>query len=149
MAFDGCGNLTATNSPPPGAVTISAAMQPVISASTTDAALASLGLSQAMRPVVYASSLGTALNNLAAGGAVTNTPSVVFAPQGNPETTRGSLVVQATTGWSAGREFLGAFNLLSNTGSGWSSGAGTADKVALYAASKVLPVRLISGQSIR
>ena len=109
-------------------------MQPVISAVTTDAALASLGLSQAMRPVVYAASLGTALNSLAAGGAVTNTPSVAFAPQGNPTTTRGSLVVQATTGWSAGREFLGAFNLLSNTGSGWSSGAGTADKVAVYAA---------------
>ncbi len=132
-AFDASGNLVATKTQPPGGAVASNAMQPVIQAATTDAALASLGLSAAMRPVVYSASLGTALNSLTAGGIVSNTPSVSFAPQGNPASTRGSLVVQATTGWSAGREFLGAFNLYSNAGSGWTSGAGTADKVALYA----------------
>ena len=129
-AFDSAGNLTAAPLPS-GLVPPSAVMQPVVAAPTTDAALSLLGLSSAMRPIIGSASLGTALNTLAAGGAITNMASVAHPPQGNPATTRGALVVQAATGWSAGREFLGSFNLFSNAGSG--AGSGLADKVALYA----------------
>ncbi len=130
--FDSSGNLTATKNPP-GAVVPSTAMQPVIQAATTDAALASLGLSPAMRQIVYSASAAGALNSLANGGVISNAPAVSFPPQGNPAATLGSLVLQATTGSPNTREFLGAFNLYSNQGANAGNGAGTADKVALYA----------------
>lgn len=72
----------------------------------------------------------------AAAAIVNNTsaPSIAFAPQGNPASTLGSHVLQATTGSSTGREFLLSANLYSNTGSG--AGPGVADKVAIYAATE-------------